>query len=164
MITLPQLPQNSLGPSGTRIPVSTFRRGFVSDLSPFHPPRWSLLSPHYPAASYAWQLRFCGQGRRGLMGASCPPPPHGGQCVVSGTHMVTVAMADRCLRGDLAGPGADAEKPPLPHASRTNKTLRSGLCEGLVAGPERRTRGLAAVVGGVWWLSFLECGAAQSSR
>lgn len=63
--------------------------------------------------------------------------------------MVAVASAGRCLRGDLAGPGADAEKPPLPHASRTNKTLRSGLCEGLVAGPERRTRGQAAVLLGV---------------
>lgn len=69
---------------------------------------------------------------------------------------VAVAAAGRCLRGDLAGPGADAEKPLLPHASRTNKTLRSGLCEGLVAGPERRTRGLAAVLGDVSSVIFLE--------
>lgn len=73
--------------------------------------------------------------------------------------MVAEATAGRCFHGDLAGPRADAEKSPLPHASRTNKTLRSGLCEGLVAGPERRTRGRAAVVVGVWWMSFLECAA-----
>lgn len=45
------------------------------------------------------------------------------------------------------GPGAGAERPPLPHASRTNKTLRSGLCEGLVAGRERKARGLAVALG-----------------
>lgn len=70
----PPRPQNSLGPSGTRIPVFTFRRGSVPDLSPFHPPRWSLLSPHYPAASYAWQLRVCGQGGGGDDGSRLPPP------------------------------------------------------------------------------------------
>lgn len=69
----------------------------------------------------------------------------------------------RCLRGDRAGPRAGAERPPLPHASRTNKTLRSGLCEGLVAGRERRARGLAAALGDLWVLVFRERSAAQRS-
>ena len=54
------------------------------------------------------------------------------------------------------GPRAGAERPPLPHASRTNKTLRSGLCEGLVAGRERRVRGLAVALGGLLVLVFCE--------
>lgn len=61
------------------------------------------------------------------------------------------------------GPRAGAERPPLPHASRTNKTLRSGLCEGLVAGRERRARGQAVALGGLLVLVFGERSAAQHS-
>lgn len=67
----PPRPQNSLGlksqfpPSGGDLFQTSAHCG---------PSRWSLLSPHYPAASYAWQLRVCGQGRRGLMGTGCLPP------------------------------------------------------------------------------------------
>ena len=50
------------------------------------------------------------------------------------------------------GPRAGAERPPLPHASRTNKTLRSGLCEGR----ERRVRDLAVALGGLLVLVFCE--------
>lgn len=56
------------------------------------------------------------------------------------------AAAGACVAMGL-GLRADADRPPLPHASRTNKTLRSGLCEGLVAGRERRARGLAVALG-----------------
>lgn len=56
------------------------------------------------------------------------------------------AAAGACVAIQL-GPRAGADRPPLPHASRTNKTLRSGLCEGLVAGRERRARGRAAALG-----------------
>ncbi|KAM7247546.1 hypothetical protein CapIbe_001499 [Capra ibex] len=59
------------------------------------------------------------------------------------------------------GPRAGAERPPLPHASRTNKTLRSGLCEGLVAGRERGVRGLAVALGGLLILVFGECRAVR---
>lgn len=54
------------------------------------------------------------------------------------------------------GPRAGAERPPLPHASRTNKTLRSGLCEGLVAGRERKAGGLAEALGDLQVLVFCE--------
>lgn len=75
----------------------------------------------------------------------------------SPTLMAAVA-AGACVAIGL-GPRAGAEKPPLPHASRTNKTLRSGLCEGLVAGRERRARGLAVALGDLLVRVLCELGA-----
>nr|KAF6450547.1 hypothetical protein HJG59_008414 [Molossus molossus] len=75
---------------------------------------------------------------------------------------MAAAAAGACVAIGL-GLRAGAERPPLPHASRTNKTLRSGLCEGLVAGRERRARGLAVALDDLQVLVFRERSAAPRS-
>lgn len=89
----------------------------------------------------AWAV----QGKSG--GAGWEPDLPWKRRTASPTRLAAAAAAaaGACVAIRL-GPRAGAERPPLPHASRTNKTLRSGLCEGLVAGRERRARGLAVAL------------------
>lgn len=151
-------PQKSLGQSRTRNWVSTCERLLFWVTAPC-PTRWRLLcGPRCPER--ARQPRSFGPGqdeakRVGPDGSRISPgsgarplPPYGGG-------------GGRCLRGGRAGPPGGAERPPLPHASRTNKTLRSGLCEGLVAGRERRARGLAVALGDLLVLVFRARSAAR---
>lgn len=86
---------------------------------------------------------WAGQGKAG--GAGWEPDFPWERRTASPTRLAAAAAAGACVAIQL-GARAGAERPPLPHASRTNKTLRSGLCEGLVAGRERRARGLAVAL------------------
>lgn len=87
-----------------------------------------------------------GQAKRVRPDGSRISPGSGAQPLRPGA--AAAAAAGACVAMGL-GLRADADRPPLPHASRTNKTLRSGLCEGLVAGRERRARGLDVALGDV---------------
>lgn len=141
-------PQRSLGQSRTRSRVSTSVRAPVpghSALCPaLEPARRSALTRMERAARElrAWAV----QGKSG--GAGWEPDLPWKRRTASPTRLAeaaAAAAAGACVAIRL-GPRAGAERPPLPHASRTNKTLRSGLCEGLVAGRERRARGLAVAL------------------
>lgn len=155
-------PQKSRGQRRTRIRVSTSRRVSVlghgplrQPLEPAQPVLRRRMEPGSPEA--AGRAR---QGGWGRMGAGSPLERR----TASPTRMVAMAVAVAAAGACVAirpGPRAGAERPPLPHASRTNKTLRSGLCEGLVAGRERRARGLAVALGDLLVLVFRERSAAQ---
>ena len=124
---------------------------------PVEPALGPALSRWSPAAQ---ELRAgAGQGQAG--GAGWEPDLPWERRATSPTLM---AARRQVLAWRLGlGPRAGAEKPPLPHASRTNKTLRSGLCEGLVAGRERRARGLSVALGDLLVPVFCELSAAKRS-
>lgn len=140
-------PQKSLGQSRIRNWVSTSKK-LLFWVTALYAIRWSLpcglVTPVEPGS-----LGVSGQGRTrqsgcGRMGAGSRLGA--AHSLSDPTRMAVAAAAGACVAMGL-GLRADADRPPLPHASRTNKTLRSGLCEGLVAGRERRARGLAVALG-----------------
>lgn len=138
-------PQKSLGQSRARSRVSTSVRAPVPGQSslcpPVEPARRSALTRTQRTAR---ELRaWAGQGKAGRAGWEPDFPWE--RRTASPTRLAAAAAAGACVAIQL-GARAGAERPPLPHASRTNKTLRSGLCEGLVAGRERRARGLAVAL------------------
>lgn len=149
-MTCPRL-QKSLGQSQTRNPGFHLRRTPNLAPGPPTPPGGAgSARPRYPESKRAALEPRAGQGRAG--GAGWEPDVPGERRTASPTR--TAAAATGACVAIGPGPRAGAERPPLPHASRTNKTLRSGLCEGLVAGRERGVRGLAVALGGLLVLVF----------
>lgn len=137
------------------------QKGSCSGLEPPVSPGGACSLPLLPEWSGAAQELRAEQGRAG--GAGWEPDLPGERRTASPTCVAAAAAAAGACVAVRPGPRAGAERPPLPHASRTNKTLRSGLCEGLVAGRERRARGLAVALGDLLVLFFRERSATQRS-
>lgn len=158
-------PQRSLRQSEIRSQVSTSGRAPIPCQSSPMPPG-GTYSKARVNRNGAGQPRSCGPGQFKARPAgpdeSRISPGSGAQPLRTRMAAAAAAAAGACVAIRL-GPRAGAERPPLPHASRTNKTLRSGLCEGLVAGREQRARGLAVALGDLLVLVFRERSVQQRS-